>query len=296
MAPAAVCCRGHAFVLPDRAGSILRRMRPASRWCAGCAGVAGRWGAFGAGRRASIGRWSGPGRSSPPRKPSTARAQPCRQPPRAAGPRRAGWAFEGITRDNRQRPTPAQASLTEAQLVFATWGGSWGRYSADAGSKQLTLRPEGSFSPNVMGRESIRSYAITGDRLTMTSRPGEPHARGATRWTWEKVPPVENLSPGYRQVMGFWRHEIESRVNLTLKTEVSTQARAERHRLHAVGLRRRPLPGAQPQSRSPPMPGRLTPRPRRRCAATWATSAPSASILARCSTRSWAARCRRAPR
>jgi hypothetical protein len=135
----------------------------------------------------------------------------------------AGWTFEGITRDNRQRPTPAQAVLTEAQLVFATWGGSWGRYSADAGSKQLTLRPEGSFSPSVMGREFVRSYAVTGDRLVVTSRPGEPHARGATRWTWEKVPPVENLSPGYRQVVGFWRHEIESRVNLTLKTEVSTR-------------------------------------------------------------------------
>ena len=135
----------------------------------------------------------------------------------------AGWAFEGITRDNRQRPTSAQASLTEAQLVFATWGGSWGRYSADAASKLLTLRPEGSFSPSVMGREWIRSYVVTGDRLVVTSRPGEPHARGAMRWTWEKVPPVENLSPGYRQVVGFWRHEIESRVNLTLKTEVSTR-------------------------------------------------------------------------
>ena len=135
----------------------------------------------------------------------------------------AGWAFEAITRDNRQRPTPAQASLTEAQLVFVTWGGSWGRYSADAGSKQITLRPEGAFSPNVMGREFVRTYAVSGDRLVVTSRPGEPHARGATRWTWEKVPPVENLSPGYRQVVGFWRHEVESRVNLTLKTEVSSK-------------------------------------------------------------------------
>ena len=151
------------------------------------------------------------------------------EPARVANPRGllvldgAGWAFEGITRDNRQRPTPAQASLSEAQLVFATWGGSWGRYTADTGTRQLTLRPEGSFSPNVMGREWIRSYAMAGDRLVITSRPGEPHARGATRWTWEKVPPVENLSPAYRQVVGFWRHEVESRVNLTLKTEVSTK-------------------------------------------------------------------------
>ena len=150
-------------------------------------------------------------------------------PVRVANPRgllvldAAGWAFEAVTRENRQRPTPAQATLTEAQLVFATYAGSWGRYTADSATKQLTLRTEGGFSPSVMGRELTRTYAVAGDRLVVTSKPGEPHARGATRWTWERVPPVENLSPGYRQVVGFWRHEVESRVNLTLKTEVSTK-------------------------------------------------------------------------
>ena len=151
------------------------------------------------------------------------------EPVRVANPRgllvldAAGWAFEAVTRDNRLRPTPAQAALSEAQLAFVTFGGSWGRYTADAATKQLTLRPEGAFSPNVMGRELSRTYAVTGDRLVVTSKPGEPHARGATRWTWERVPPVENLSPGYRQVVGFWRHEVETRVNLTLKTEVSNE-------------------------------------------------------------------------
>ena len=160
---------------------------------------------------------------------STEEAVDSQEPSRVTNPRgllvldAAGWAFEAVTRDNRQRPTPAQASLTEAQLVFATWGGSWGRYAAAAATKQLTLRPEGSFSPSVMGREWTRSYSVTGDRLVVTSRPGEPHARGATRWTWEKVPPVDNLSPTYRQVVGFWRHDGESRVNLTLKTEVSSR-------------------------------------------------------------------------
>ena len=159
---------------------------------------------------------------------STEEAVDGAEPSRVGGPRgllvldAAGWMFEAITRDNRQRPTAAQASLTDAQLVFVTWGGSWGRYRADAGTAQLTLRPEGSFSPNVMGREWVRSYALAGDRLTLTSRPGEPHTRGAMRWTWERVPPVENLSPGYRQVVGFWRHEGETRVNLTRGTEATS--------------------------------------------------------------------------
>lgn len=147
------------------------------------------------------------------------------EPTRALNPRgllvfdAAGWVFEAITQ--RQRPTPAAASLTEAQLAFANYGGSWGRYTASAATRQLVLRTEGALSPTAMGREFTRSYALEGDRLVITSKPGEPHQRGATRWTWERVPVVENLSPGYRAVVGFWQHVVEKRVNLTAKTEVA---------------------------------------------------------------------------
>ena len=33
----------------------------------------------------------------------------------------------------------------------------------------------------------------------LTSSAVEPHQRGIMRWVWERVPPVENLSPGYRK-------------------------------------------------------------------------------------------------
>ena len=29
------------------------------------------------------------------------------------------------------------------------------------------------------------------------------------------MPPVENLSPAFRQVVGFWEHDVEKRINLT---------------------------------------------------------------------------------
>ena len=66
-----------------------------------------------------------------------------------------------------------------------------------------------------MVHELTRGFELNGDRLTVTSLANEPGARGGTRWTWERVPPVENLSATYRKIVGFWQHVVEKRVNLT---------------------------------------------------------------------------------
>lgn len=135
----------------------------------------------------------------------------------------SGFVFEAATRDNRQRPTAAEAGLSEAQLTFATYTGLWGRLRTDTAQKRMTIAVEGAVHPNVMGREVSRAFTLEGDRLTLTSQPGEPHTRGITHWTWERVPEVDSLGPTYLKVVGFWRHIVEKRVNLTLKTE--TEAR-----------------------------------------------------------------------
>ena len=132
----------------------------------------------------------------------------------------AGHIFEFITRPAPQAAA-GQPQLTDAQLRFYGASGFWGGYRAADG--RLTLKPEGAVHPNLMGLEFSRTFRVIGDRLAVTSMPGEPHTRGVTRWTWEKVPAVENLSPGYRQVVGFWRHEVEKRLNLT--TGASTESR-----------------------------------------------------------------------
>ena len=134
----------------------------------------------------------------------------------------AGMIFEAATRFDRTRPAEDNEALTDAQRVFATYSGFWGRYKLDPQAKTLTARAEGAVSPSMMGREVVRSFAVEGDRLTLTSAALEPHQRGITRWVWERVPVVENLSPGYRKVVGFWQHVVEKRVNLTLKTETAT--------------------------------------------------------------------------
>lgn len=137
----------------------------------------------------------------------------------------AGHVFEAITRANRQQP-PAP-DLTDRQLDLARYTGFWGRYRLDAAKKALTLQPADGVSPNLAGRELSRTFEVTdrGDRLVVTAS-GEPHVKAGTRWTWERVPNVDNLSPMYRQVVGFWQHVVERRVNLTTKTTLSETRRA----------------------------------------------------------------------
>jgi len=146
-------------------------------------------------------------------------------PRRVATPRgalildRAGYVFEYITHTS---PAPAgDAELTAAQRTMATHGGFWGRYEANAAQKRITLRPNGGLTPNLAGREFTRTFERTDDRLVITGTAAEPYTEGATRWTWQHVPPVDNLSPTYRSLVGFWENVGEARVNLTTgdKTE-----------------------------------------------------------------------------
>jgi hypothetical protein len=136
-----------------------------------------------------------------------------------------GHVFETITRANRQLPA-ANPPLSDQQTTFAAYSGFWGGYTVDPREKKIAFKPVGAVSPNVMGSEFTRTYDISGDRLTVTAPAGEPHTRVATRWTWERVPLVENLSPGYRQVIGFWEHVFENRVNLTTGVTTPDTARA----------------------------------------------------------------------
>ena len=138
----------------------------------------------------------------------------------------AGHIFEAVTRANRQQAADAQPKLTAQQLTLAMYTGFWGRYRLEAARKTFVVQTEGGVSPNVMGRELTRTYEVSGDELVVTSPAGEPHVAPGTRWTWERVPVVDNLSPRYRQVVGFWQHVVERRVNLTTGVTISETRRA----------------------------------------------------------------------
>jgi hypothetical protein len=138
----------------------------------------------------------------------------------------AGHIFEGV---QHGRPQGAPA-LGDRQLAFATFSGFWGGYRVDAPGA-LTISTRGAVHPNLQSAQFARTFTLGADpaqlsptsapaRLTMTAGTGEPFA--GTRWTWERVPPVENLSTGFRQVTGFWEHVVEKRVNLTTAASEST--------------------------------------------------------------------------
>ena len=141
-------------------------------------------------------------------------------PARVANPRgllvldAAGHAFEFVTSAASQRIAGGQVPVADAPAAFAGYGGFWGQYRVDAAQKTITYRPESGVHPQIGGKEFTRSFVLDENRLTITSA-GEPYTPNGTRWVWDRVPPIDNLSPLYRNVVGFWRHIVEKRVNPT---------------------------------------------------------------------------------
>ncbi|HZF31149.1 MAG TPA: lipocalin-like domain-containing protein, partial [Gammaproteobacteria bacterium] len=123
---------------------------------------------------------------------------------------RAGNVFEFFN------ATPARvqgaAIPTGALSTLEEYGGFWGRYTVDEPAGRMRFTAEAGVSPSVQGLAFSRSFELEGDRLVVTSTK-EPQAQGDTRWTWQRFPTVENLSPAYRQVVGFWRNVGERQVN-----------------------------------------------------------------------------------
>jgi len=126
----------------------------------------------------------------------------------------AGHAFEFVTSLATQRIAGGQVPLAEAPLALAGYGGFWGQYRVDTAQKTITYRAQSGVNPLIGGKEFSRSFDLDDNRLTMTAT-GEPYTTTGTKWVWDRVPTIDNLSPLYRRVVGFWQHVIEKRVNPT---------------------------------------------------------------------------------
>jgi len=137
------------------------------------------------------------------------------QPTRVPGARglliidRVGNVFEFFSTASRDVP---ESPRLDPQRTFSDFGGFWGRYQPSPAEGRIDFEAKSGVSPNVHGIEFSRSFALDGDTLVMTST-NEPQAQADTRWTWQRVPTVENLSPAYREVVGFWQHVDERRID-----------------------------------------------------------------------------------
>ncbi|MDX1563737.1 MAG: hypothetical protein R3305_12470, partial [Gammaproteobacteria bacterium] len=114
-------------------------------------------------------------------------------------------------------------SPLEPQETLAHFGGFWGTYTAD--ESKLHFESHAGVSPDVRGISFSRDYELDGDLLVVTSG-DEPQAQGHTRWTWRRFPPVEHLTPAYREVAGFWQHVVERRVDTATGEVLSSTERA----------------------------------------------------------------------
>ena len=129
----------------------------------------------------------------------------------------AGHAFEFVTSSATQRIAGGQVPVADAPAAFGAYGGFWGQYRVDQAQKTITYSAESGVHPQIGGKEFSRSFSLDENRLTITSA-AEPYTPAGTKWVWDRVPVIDNLSPLYRNVVGFWRHIVEKRVNPTTGT------------------------------------------------------------------------------
>lgn len=141
----------------------------------------------------------------------------------------AGHAYE-LAKSGRSFVNSAnQATPAEAQALFGSFGGFWGSYKTDVAQKKITFRAEGAVNPNAMGpmaSDLVRTFEFADDRLVVTSGTDSGDGRDNMRWTWQRVPQLENLTPANRRLVGFWRHIVEKRLNVATGAVLTESARA----------------------------------------------------------------------
>ncbi len=122
---------------------------------------------------------------------------------------RAGNVFEFFSTSSRNEP---EVVPEDPQRTLRNFGGFWGTYTVDSTSGEIAFLAKDGVSPDVQGQAFVRQFEQDGDGLVLTSG-DEPQAQGHNRWTWQRLPVVEHLTPAYAQVVGFWQHIEERQVN-----------------------------------------------------------------------------------
>ncbi len=84
----------------------------------------------------------------------------------------------------------AKATAEEKAAAFSTYGTYYGTYTINEAVGTITHHVEGSLTPNDVGKDFVRYYKLSGNRITLmpvetNDRPGTSQpVRGLT---WERV-------------------------------------------------------------------------------------------------------------
>ena len=84
----------------------------------------------------------------------------------------------------------AKATTEEKAAAFSTYGAYYGTYTINEAAGTITHHVEGSLTPNDVGKDFVRYYKLSGNRITLmpvetNDRPGT--SQPVRSLTWERV-------------------------------------------------------------------------------------------------------------
>jgi len=85
----------------------------------------------------------------------------------------------------------AQATAEEKAAAFSTYGAYYGTYTINEAAGTITHHVEGSLTPNDVGKDFVRYYKLSGNRITLIpveTNDGRPATSPPRRsLTWERA-------------------------------------------------------------------------------------------------------------
>ena len=92
-------------------------------------------------------------------------------------------------REKLSSNNPVRTPAEEYKKAFLGFVSYFGTYTIDAAGGTVTHHVTGSSAPNWVGRDQLRFFELTGDRLTLTTPPitGTDGTKAVQTLVWERV-------------------------------------------------------------------------------------------------------------
>jgi hypothetical protein len=115
----------------------------------------------------------------------------------------AGYVGVAVMQSGRQKYAGSEPTPAEAKAAFESHISFFGTHAITAGTKTVVFRVDGSLNPNLTNTEYANTFDVVGDRLTL--KPPLTSTGTQDTLVWERVPPLQSLTPTHRRLTGFWK-------------------------------------------------------------------------------------------